>query len=150
MNADEIIRALRHMDKPDMSYGYDGAYKWKSERIGHDAADLIESLQERLDEALGAEKIWSDKCIKNWSPDVKELVETTHKLRFELRESQRREKAAVEDMKALAHKYGDCEFCKWRDARGRCKEPNPGYLCAEHYKMEWRGPQEAGKGTHAE
>lgn len=40
----ELIMALRNMDQPDMTYGYNGAYKWCSERIGRDAADLIESL----------------------------------------------------------------------------------------------------------
>ncbi len=47
---DEIVRALRHMDKPDMTYGYDGAYKWVPERIGPDAADRLESQQSRIAE----------------------------------------------------------------------------------------------------
>jgi len=69
-----------------------------------------------------------------------DLIES---LNTQLAESRAREQAEVCDLIALAHKYGDCEFCKWRDDKGRCTEPNPGYLCAEHYKMEYRGPQDA-------
>lgn len=46
----EIIKALRRMDKPDMAYGYDGAYKWNAERIGPDAANLIESMKSELEQ----------------------------------------------------------------------------------------------------
>ncbi len=65
-------------------------------------------------------------------------------LHTQLAKSRERERAAVRDLIALAHKYGDCEFCAWRDDKGHCAEPNPGDLCAEHYKMKWRGP--AGEG----
>lgn len=57
----------------------------------------------------------------------------------ELAESQRRERAAVEDLR----KFGDCETCKnalrnggkcW----GGCKR-----LVGSDYRYEWRGPSEA-------
>jgi len=47
--ATEIVKALRRMDKPDMAYGYDGAYKWHTEDIGRDAAGLIEQQAKELD-----------------------------------------------------------------------------------------------------
>jgi hypothetical protein len=39
-----ITKALRAIDKPNMAYGYDGPYQWRSEDIAKDAITLIEAL----------------------------------------------------------------------------------------------------------
>ena len=45
ITTDDVVKVLRAQDMPNMAYGYDGGYKWHTENIGRDAADLIESLQ---------------------------------------------------------------------------------------------------------
>lgn len=48
MNRVDLIKALRSMDKPDMAYGYDGPYKWNSEKIARDAVNEIKRLEAEL------------------------------------------------------------------------------------------------------
>jgi hypothetical protein len=132
MNADEIVKALMCDIAEPAGKGYAYTDAWIDTVKEHCklSVDMIESLQAQckteFDIATGYHRKWQ-------------------KAESQLAESRRREKEAVIDLIAVAHKYGDCEFCKWADERGRCTEPNPGNLCAEHYKMVWRGTQEAGE-----
>jgi hypothetical protein len=90
------------------------------------AADLIESLQAQITELR-------KEC------DIADAANTA--LHGALAESQRRADAAVEDI-LVAHDRGRCEVCKHkRQDGGACKE-RPDRSC-----FEWRGLQEAEKGT---
>ena len=77
-----------------------------------------------------------------------DLIES---MQDQLADAQRRESAAVEDLKKSENRHGCCEFCKWTEvittskgeARQRCKHPVPGKLCGRREaenKWEWRGP----------
>ena len=60
-------------------------------------------------------------------------------LKAQLAASQRRERAAVEDMTEMAGSNAPCYWCKNKQGWTACKD------C----RFEWRGPQEAGKGVEA-
>lgn len=74
MKIDELIRALRAQDKPDMEYGYDGEYKWNAELIGPDAADAIENLiakVERLRSELATVTTERDAAVEDMKVNYK-------------------------------------------------------------------------------
>jgi len=134
MNANEIVRALRNSCS-----GCNPTPCCEFEVLGPEAADLIESLQaenKALREASqkvleGLQKL--DSALDNTTCDGDAL-----KARAE--ESQRREKAAVDDMKQTHCIGTSCYICK---NHGKCERE-----CIEigHCALfEWRGPQEAGE-----
>ena len=97
-----------------------------------DAADLIDSLTAQLNEEIS--RRYQAECnYDHWKQQALE--------------SQRREKAAVEDLHGICracsnytpyHNDGQCASCKYEVARFSQKEPRDNW--------KWRGPQEAEKG----
>jgi len=71
-------------------------------------------------------------------------------LQARLSESQRRERAAVEDITTMAKckLLGTCTFCKHRNTPDMRYKPCKGCIQENRSRknFEWRGPQEAGKG----
>ena len=140
MNADEIMRALRKAQE-DYKNDIVSVGRIRIDKMARDCADCIESLQAQLAE----EKIASQ-SLRNAANGYK----------AQLAASQRRERAAVEDMKvmALAMRESDelsegCCFacvCDGQNLPGNVILPYgecPGYDTNDCF--EWRGPL-AGKG----
>ena len=112
--ADEIVRALRWLAK-------DTEFVFAAENL-NDAADLIESMQAEVTK-------WKERhnqAALNFQQENRENA----KLQAQLAASQRREKAAVEDINLLE----DCSVCKHRDLDS-CD------LAGTECHFEWRGPQ---------
>lgn len=152
MNADEIAKALRTLRCADscncLSCPCEQFRSYVTNESCDDgtrlaAADLIESLQARIteledhlaqktNEADGMRSNWS-KCAENYQQKCRDIAE----LENQLAESQRRERAAVEDIEKMMRicEKGSCHFC----ANGDCTE-------SPYCNPKWRGPQEAGKG----
>ncbi len=115
--ANEIVKALRCHADPDLLCGecpYEGTSDC-GRRMAADAADLIESLQAQL----GDKTALLDAAIAG--------QET---LQRALAESQSRERAAVEDMRAGIMDRA-CEVCAKYYNRHEC----------DGCSFEWRGPQ---------
>ena len=114
--ADEIVKALRWLAK-------DTEFVFAAENL-NDAADLIESMQSEVTK-------WKERhnqAALNFQQENRENA----KLQAQLAASQRREKAAVEDINLLE----DCGVCKHHDLDS-CD------LAGTECHFEWRGPQEA-------
>lgn len=123
MKADEIVRAVRSLADGRHE---NGLVVMAGKKIVLDAAaDLIESLQAQL------EQTWEWDMYKCAKREI-------DRLRTELTASQRREKAAVEDMQFIhcAGRYG-CEICLNNDV---CKMQNS--RIGKCHNFDWRGPQE--------
>lgn len=132
MNAEEIIKALRDIDKPPISYSYQGYYKWHTEDIGRDAADLIESLQVKAELLRIA------------------YTTSTNDLQAQLAASQRRERAAAELIPHI------CETCRFTAEQYVSVDEYGGFFmedCTTSGELEddengvcqnweWRGPEE--------
>jgi hypothetical protein len=73
------------------------------------------------------------------------LDERVGQLETQLAESQRREKAAVEDLKISAVFGNSCGFCKHNGQK--CKYAPNGKHENKELCWQWRGPQEAEKGV---
>lgn len=157
MNADEIVRALRCEHGHLTNHGRDFMLNYTREeffKILNESADLIESLQADL---RHEEKISHGQMEQN-----KRLRKMMDKLQANLADSQRRERAAVEDLNGT----GACFTCKHFRRNGgdcfgagRCRLDGieiwpcnePGVYRVEvpddgRKTYEWRGHQEAGKG----
>jgi hypothetical protein len=118
MNADEIVTALRTCNKPR----------------GHRCSEcpVFSRYEHRI-------------CKATVDRSAADLIES---LQSQLTESQRRQKAAVEDMKHIANKIEKCHY-KLGDGEedvsslhlGRCDVCTK--ICHEDKpcKFEWRGPQ---------
>ena len=89
------------------------------------AADLIDSLQAQLTDYHHMEQLVDGKMAEN-----QRLRKINEKLQSQLAASQRREKAAVEDINLLE----DCGVCKHHDLDS-CD------LAGTKCHFEWRGPQ---------
>ena len=149
MTPDEIVKALRENAKNAQEN-----FEVDTMRDFDSAADLIESLQADL---RHEEKVSHGQMEQN-----KRLRKMMDKLQAQLAESQRRERAAVEDLNGT----GACFTCKHFRRNGgdcfgagRCRLDGieiwpcnePGVYRVEvpddgRKMYEWRGPQEAGKG----
>jgi hypothetical protein len=138
MNADEIVKALRG-ECEDCS---ECAVEDKNCRAiyycpNRDAASLIESLQAQLKDVTAT-------LGQTWEWDMYKCANREiDRLRRELAASQRREKAAVEDLKTVMP-YWCCknkskEHCPVSSFNGMID-------CAYCGDWEWRGPQGSGKG----
>lgn len=155
MNADEIVRALKEMLPPQVDYAelvcspvpssYGVCYVWENPEPYHISAaiDLIESLQAQLAaKSREIERLYGE-AETNHKIHVA-LTEDYYALQAQLAASQRRERAAVEDI-AMAHKHGLCEVC------GRMPHclmslnhgcgAEEGTVC-DGDKWEWRGNAE--------
>ena len=162
----DTVRALRDAyEEADKVY-------FHLRTIIKDAADLIESLQADAESYQQVKKTLSDEGFsdlpamiaryKQVMADANEIDiakdEEMEQLRADLAASQRRERAAVGDLKvmALAMRESEelsegCCFACAHDGQnlpddailiyGEC----PGYEADDCF--EWRGPQEAGKGS---
>jgi len=108
----------------------------------------------KADEIVTGLKFFADKCDRTnigcHAPNLlKGAADLIESLTAQLTESERREKAAVEDLKSLAKQNvadfengtytSPCQYCKDFDTCDYI--PIDGGCC-----FEWRGPQEAGKG----
>lgn len=161
--AEEIVRALRNCGG-----GPEGM------KIAHGAADLIDSLTTQFNEITVKPELTSPVryytdgkpyvqigSIELRDHPVSEACATLDRyekyviphLQSKLTESQRREQAAVEDMKIIADTYrekncddGICGLCKFDADHGLDGDANecPGFETDDCF--EWRGPQEAEKG----
>lgn len=139
MNPYEIIRALRE------NADWCGANKYEIPLCMGDnqreAANLIESLQAQLADYHHMSELVGGKMEEN-----QRLRRINENLQSQLADSQRRGRAAVEDIEhAARYNCGICGVCAhyakfWKD--GGCNLENNGEPC----KWQWRGPQEAGEG----
>lgn len=104
------------------------------------AKDIVEMLREYLQSSAPNQL---DSKFANAVWDATSLLESQQdritELEAQLLESQRRERAAVEDWK-IYEDSGQCDVCKYGECGG-CTYPERGRC---HFK--WRGHQEAGKG----
>lgn len=145
MNADEIVKALRHCYQEDI-HGCEDCPLNESDlcyeaNLELSAADLIEKLQVEVNE-------WQERhrqAAINWQQENKECV----KLQAQLAESQRRERAAVEDIFCADR----CDVCRHTASGTECEENDFDCLicqsetcicktCRDEDKWQWRGPQE--------
>lgn len=148
MNADEIVKELREMAT------YDCGYEEQSDTAIR-AADIIESLQAQLiekDDIICSIRNYETEAEKQMGRDgeqIKELLAENERLTAQLTASQRRHKAAVEDMKHIANEIEKCHY-KLEDGEDEVSSLNLGRcdvctkICHEDKpcKFEWRGPQE--------
>lgn len=156
MNSDEIIKALRycmvlHCEKCPK---YETAINYPSCMIEleEEAASTIESLTAQLaaykKTDLTADEIFQMR--REWRDTEKGLRDSVIHLQSQLAESQRREKAAVED---ITH---DCDTCLYADCawdKPPCETCIEGHVLssiARTDNWEWRGTQDAGEGGHSE
>lgn len=161
MNAEDIIKALRYCYSKDMVRGCNGCpYHDReddtctTENLELQAADLIESLQaqlERFNATLAREgfteletMIAKYKTVMLAANELSiETDEEIEALREQLKESQRRERAAIKDIKS----YHSCRQCKHHVPNekpwcvGSCKSTPTGTNCEN---WEWRGLKEGG------
>ena len=73
---------------------------------------------------------------------ARELAGVIDELQSQLAESQRRERAAVEDLKQSEHDNGKCDYCKHRTDNGGCGNiPTAWVSCSVVNRWEWRGPE---------
>jgi hypothetical protein len=109
-------------------------------RIEMNADEIVRSLRENA-EWCDANEYEVPICMGDNQRESADLIES---LQAQLAESQRRERAAAEDLKISAYcrtcakGCGLCEALSKRDHEGGCKD------------YEWRGPQEAGEGARDE
>ena len=85
-----------------------------------------------------------EQSVRHWQIVMREAAGLIESLRAEVDESQRREQAAVEDLK----RFSACCQCN-ANIDGSCCDMFDGtaenkYFCSN---WQWRGPQEAGKGA---
>ena len=126
MNADEIVKRLR-----EYASRCDGTHScWNAPTLNV-AADLIEGLQARL--------VTLQSDIDRKIGECEGLREGAEVLKAQLVASQRRERAAVEDMKIVVETASECNVCKHRVGVSGCP------IRYKECNFEWRG-QEAGKG----
>lgn len=154
MNADEIVRALRCSDVPDEPDGMGCSNKKCRYRDVDGACDIVSMCNDAADKITELNDFQNSQCAK--------LLARIAELEAQLAESQRRERAAVEDLNGT----GACFTCKHFRRNGgdcfgagRCRLDGieiwpcnePGVYRVEvpddgRKTYEWRGPQEAGKG----
>lgn len=96
--------------------------------------EIVKALREHAEWAQ--ENEWE--CPITLGDDLRKAADLIESLQAQLAESQRRERAAVEDLNLTAN----CDVCKHYDADEiSCAKPTvDSYSC-----FEWRGPQEAGE-----
>jgi hypothetical protein len=155
-NADEIVMDLKKMLPPQVDYAelvaspvpssYGICYVWEDPEPYQISAaiDLIESLQAQLAEydEIAAEYGIDGKTMLTLAKSQIRTAQDNIKLQEQLTTSQRREKAAVEDIYKMTD-GGECDVCKhYNPDKNTCAKP------FAHYDecFEWRGPQEAGEG----
>lgn len=141
MNADEIVRELRAAAaKWEAKNKFIGTGELRVHDALNDAADLIESLQAEV--AKWKER--HNQAALNFQQENRE----NQNLQAQLAESQRRERAAVEDMTKLATKpITPCHSCSKTCLfpASLAPELQPATWCRD---WRWRGPQEAGEGEN--
>lgn len=111
MNAEDIVKVLRHCYSEDIKGCNDCPLNENGlcyeANLELSAADLIESLQKQLNDM-------TDTARQNYCKFVR-TSEERDELQNELAETQRRERAAVEDMKAIIRNVGShksaCDIC---------------------------------------
>ena len=138
MNADVIVKALRHCYQEDI-HGCGGCPLNENDlcyeaNLELSAADLIESLQKQLNDM-------TDTARQNYCKFVR-MSEERDELQNELAESQRRERAAVEDLST----YKDCGFCIHVQDQQYCYKNCQRHVDVDNFRThpcwQWRGPQE--------
>lgn len=152
MNANEIVRALRNTCN-----GCNPTPCCEFEVLGPEAAELIESLQAQLAEKTKEAEGWhilrldADRIREGMMQKEMRLIGDNMRLEKQLTASQRREQAAVEDLKDALYDplTIDCGYCKYRGAETNEHVATTGgcHACENHGGFydcfEWRGPQES-------
>ena len=137
MTTDEIVKALRWLAK-------ETEFTFAAENL-NGAAALIESMQAQLADYHHTSELVDGKMEEN-----QRLRRINENLQSKLAASQRREQAAVENMKIIADTYrekncddGICGLCKFDADHGLDGYANecPGFETDDCF--EWRDPQEA-------
>ncbi len=127
MNAKDIAKALKCCYPPEVNNSCDGCpYDGMEDpscierNIEYRAGEMIESLLAQLDAAIAGQETLQKAFI----------------------ESQRREKAAVEDLST----YKDCGFCVHVQDQQYCHRNCQRHVDVDNFRThpcwEWRGPQE--------
>ena len=147
MNTEEIVKLIAELRRYGLTNG--GSLE-KHLGIIDVAADLIESLQAKLDEYkstdLTAKEIFQMR--REWRDTEKGLRESVSSLRQQLAASQRRERAAVEDLEWLAGTTVDslrCNICKYNPNDMGCELDGSQFDDDGECHFTWRGPQDVGK-----
>lgn len=127
MNADETVRALRAYAKNAQENN-----EFYTMQDFDAAADTIERLND----------FEHSQCAK--------LLARIAELEAQLTETQRRERAAVEDLTKMAKckLLGTCTFCEHRNTPDMRYKPCNGCIQENRSRknFQWRGSQEAGEG----
>lgn len=115
----DVVKALRWLAK-------ETEFDFAAEQM-NEAAALIESLQGKI--------IGKDALIATNKALMNAAISENGRLQGELTASQRRERAAVEDI-VEAHDRGRCAVCKHKRSDGGACKKWPNRSC-----FEWRGVQ---------
>ena len=90
-------------------------------------------------------------CMGDNQRAAADLIES---MQAQLAESQRRERAAVEDLEYACGSSGEfelrsiCDICRRKQTDGTCPTQCEMNSLAASNKWQWRGPQEAEKGEN--
>ena len=132
MEPNEIVRRIDEWMSIENLYSDGSGFHSSQYFIMRDVKTLIESLQAQLIEGQNRHA----QSALNYQQKCRDIAE----LESQLTESQRRERAAVEDIK----KPSVCDCCK-----RYCQGDD---MCIDNGRMnfDWRGPQETGEVHHGE
>ena len=135
MNADEIVKALRWLEK-------ETEFTYAAENM-NGAADLIESLQAQLADYHHMSELVDGKMGEN-----QRLRRINENLQEQLAASQCRELAAAEDLEYACGSSGEfelrsiCDICRRKQTDGTCPTQCEMNSLAASNKWQWRGPQD--------
>ncbi len=107
------------------------------------ADEIVRALRKEDEGWMG------DMTLYELHPLINKAADLIEFLQAQLTESQRRERAAVEDLKNCTSEYGRCAFCKSFNSKGQgtMKCSWRGMLHIETCPdWQYRGPQDAGEG----
>lgn len=153
--ADDIAQALRSYasDCSDDDACFQCTFAWICNKLDGCAPKIIAALIDRLTAQL-ADYPHMDQLVNGKMAENQRLRQINEKLQSQLAASQRREKAAVEDIMCRDH----CDVCvSGKEHEGECKIADYDCLtcksetcmcnkCRDEDHWIWRGPQEAGEG----
>lgn len=114
------------------------AYKHLQELYDEDTDALLRQGEKFRAKYIELEKR-ADQAALNYQQKCRDVVE----LEKRLAESERREKAAIEDLKQSEHSNGHCSYCKHARDDGDCANMSiPWVPCSVDNRWEWRGATE--------
>jgi flagellar biosynthesis chaperone FliJ len=107
MNVEEIVRALRKAQE-DYKNDIVSTGRIRIDAMARDCADLIESLQDDVD-AKNKYIIWASETIQSLKAENQKLDDEVDKWMKLEAASQRRERAAVEDLERYGRNIHTCD-----------------------------------------